>query len=122
MATADNLSGPQFGSTLAGYGFEHRMTDAAHPHHHLDITHEGQSVGWLRWASNDPGEHFQPGEISSLRVEHGHRRQGVASAAFQHAQGYDPPPVHSPRRTAAGDAWARAHGAGPAEKIIPDAD
>lgn len=69
----------------------------------------GQDVGWLNLGAS--------GQIADISVHHEHRRQGIATALWNHAvhhansTGGDVPwPEHSMNRTDAGDAWAHSLG------------
>lgn len=79
---------------------------------------EDRPVGRLSWAhaGSDPNERggYYPGEISSVRVNRGYQRRGIANAMMEHAHQLhqtgqvDTPPVHSTVRTPEGDSWADA--------------
>jgi hypothetical protein len=60
----------------------------------------------MRWKTE---ERDAPGEIDDIKVNHEHRRKGVATAMYNYAvaSGIEPAPEHSPARSIAGDAWAR---------------
>jgi len=95
-------------------------------------------LGHIQWAP--PGSRM-PGEITSLRVNplvsyggqmHEARRQGIATAMWQHAhelaatdpETFGPGPRHSSKRTPAGTSWAKSTGAKVPKltKPLPDED
>jgi GNAT superfamily N-acetyltransferase len=114
MAASDHL----------GLQFQHSEIDYhGDPMHRLTAHLPGQAepVGEMKWFTqprHDEGFlQYDAGEISRLRVDDGHRRQGIATGLWNEGQKYDPAPRHSPYRTDEGDAFARKMG-GP----LPDAD
>lgn len=61
------------------------------------------NVGGIKWRSDH--------EIDGLWVEPDYRRQGIATALYEKAQGHTEGKLkHSPYRTREGDAWARSVG------------
>jgi len=70
-------------------------------------TESGESVGNLFCDHS--------GKVQSIQVEPEHRRKGVATAMWEHAQGLAeqgkvPKPKHSSDRSDQGDAWAKSVG------------
>lgn len=62
----------------------------------------GSEVGRIYW-------HDSNGEIEKLWVDPMHRRKGIATALWEHANGAPgPTPQHSAWRTDDGDAWAKS--------------
>lgn len=72
-------------------------------------------IGSMHWY-HSPGSKFgherKPGEISTVEVMPDYRRQGVASAMYEHAKGnYSPVPLHtSTDMTPQGKKWAKSVG------------
>jgi hypothetical protein len=102
--------------TLEVWDPEHVDTSWAQAHPSIRGTYEGSEL--------DPGHrpiasmswHHKTGEIKGIYTSPQFQRQGVASSMWQEghrlAEGTRgvPAPKHSPQRTTAGDAWARAVG------------
>lgn len=101
MSASDSL-GPQFNFTPA----QPRSMEGPY-RHSLEAKVGDQTVGHLDWS-------HKSGEVHWIGVEDTHRRQGIATALWQHAQGIAAetrgvkPPRHSTDRTTLGDAWARS--------------
>lgn len=78
---------------------------AAEERPHMVLAHKGdQPVGYMAW---NPGY----GEIEDIEVHPEHRRQGVATAMYKHAQDWadktgEQSPEHSTLRTPAGFLWS----------------
>ena len=68
-------------------------------------------MGWNAGPKREPGP-VNRGEIEDIHVHSAYRRQGIASALYNVSRQMLPyvKPTHSPERTHAGDAWARAVG------------
>lgn len=100
MAASDSLSGYQFGHEKMG-----RMNV-------IRATHQGSDVGELSWADHrgSNARDLSPHEVGSVSVDPAHRRKGVATAMWGHAQGIDPEIAHSGEKTRAGAAWAKSVG------------
>jgi len=98
MSASDHLSPIQF--SFNDY------TSAANRYHTVRAkTPEGEHVGALSW-------HADRGDVEYVRVEDGHRRQGVATGMWNYAQGLKDvqTPRHAPAddRSADGKAWAKS--------------
>lgn len=78
--------------------------------HRVLANREGSTIGHISWSPREDGT------ITDIFVEAPYRRRGVASELFNRAthlssQFLDvPSPIHSTRRTAAGDLWAKSVG------------
>ena len=70
----------------------------------------GEVAGQMHWRKRGRGT--VPGRVDWISVEPQHRRQGLATQMWEHAQSLDlrPYPKHSNERTDEGDAWARSVG------------
>lgn len=81
--------------------------------------HHMVPIAWLRWMAGEDGE------ILDVYVAAEYRRRGLATVLLEVAtglaeeQGWSKP-EHSGQRTSSGEAWALAHGAGPATQLISD--
>lgn len=96
--------------------FEHYRPGKGY--HHVDAIREGLKAGHIRWSA-------ATGEITSLSVDPGLRRQGIATAMYNHAKSnYYPPPAHSSARSPEGSAFARSTGdkVPKLKKAIPSED
>ena len=86
--------------------------------HILEATSsKGEFLGSMSWYHNKtvPDKAAGPGEVihgavTDVGVLPAHRGQGVAPAIWKEAQGYSPPPAHSPSRTPDGEHFARKVG------------
>ena len=58
---------------------------------------------------NAPGK-VNHGQIAGVEVHPNHRRKGLATAMYQHAQREGIAPVHNSMRTDLGEAWAKGVG------------
>lgn len=54
--------------------------------------------------------HPETGEIHNILVDPERQRRGIATAMWQHAQQFSPPPVHSNVQTSQGKKWAASVG------------
>ncbi len=78
--------------------------------HRMLANKEGSTIGHVSWSPREDGS------ITDVFVEASYRRQGIASELFKRATHLSsqfsdvPTPVHNSRRTASGDAWAKAVG------------
>lgn len=79
------------------------------------IPQGGRRVGFLEWEQPENKRTFS--QITEVKVDPDHQRQGLATEALRHAQrvarasgGRIPEPLHSSWRTPEGDAWARSTG------------
>ena len=82
----------------------------AHPFQSVFAVRDGGVVGHLMWG---PGS----AHTGQLWVDPGHRRQGIATAMWGHAQNLDKPPIHHGDRSDMGDAWAHAVTPGVADRV-----
>jgi GNAT superfamily N-acetyltransferase len=105
-------------------------TDNIHP---LQFTHElnaktdkhtleahsagGEFLGSMSWHNTKtvPDKAAGPGEVihgavTDIGVLAEHRGKGIAPAMWKAAQGYSPPPAHSPSRTPEGEHFAKKVG------------
>jgi hypothetical protein len=98
-----DLNEIQFNYTPAT-GADPRRTD------HLAAMHEGRAIGQMTW---HPGN----GQLNSIAVDEGHRRQGLALDMMRHvrdnhmptmANGKTMPLTHSPYRDPDGEKFAQA--------------
>lgn len=91
-----------------GLQFQYFAPEMEHPEHEVQA-HLGEPIGIasMRWSSRG---------VINIEVDPEHQRQGVATAVWNEAHRLAeenariPKPKHSPDRTNAGDAWARAVG------------
>ena len=81
-----------------GLQFKHTEDDRFH---HLMVTGGGSGV--MHWSKDT-------GEVHKILVPERYQRQGIATAMYREAQGYDPPARHSPVQSVEGAAWARSLG------------
>ena len=102
--------------TLEAWSPEHAGTAWAQAHPSERDTYAGSSVDPGHRPISSMSWHHQTGEIKGVYTDPEHRRQGVASALYQHGQEIAgatrgvPKPRHSTFRTNSGDAWARSVG------------
>ena len=108
VTAVDNLQGLQFTHTLSA------QTDK----HTLEATSSGgEFLGSMSWyhTKTVPDKAAGPGEVihgavTDVGVLAEHRGKGIAPALWKEAQGYSPPPAHSPSRTPDGEHFARKVG------------
>ena len=82
--------------------------------HVLQVNKEDEPVAHMQW---NPDK----GEIADIHVEEPYRRQGIATSMWNKSQQWSADkgltsPVHNPKRTEAGDAWAKSVGGSVPEK------
>lgn len=79
----------------------------------------GRPVGRIQWLAKDaPSTMWDgggvleptPNAVTEVYVTPARRRQGIATALWNHAQSLPDPPRHSNERSLAGDAWAKKMG------------
>lgn len=96
MAAEDNLSGDQFARHLRVESDGEGVLNAFHP-----------TAGHVGQLDYDPDN----GIINVIYTSEEHRRKGVATAMWNHAQQHEKvKPRHSPSMTEEGHAWARSVG------------
>ena len=98
--------------TLEAWSPEHADTPWAREHPSSRVTWVGTDVDPGIKPIASMGWHHKTGEIRGVFTQEEHQRQGIASALFHEGSSIPgtPTPKHSPNRTRAGDAWARAVG------------
>jgi hypothetical protein len=94
-----------------GYSFKKGSSELPHV---LQVNKGDDPIAHMQW---DP----EKGKISDIHVEEPYRRQGVATSMWNKSQQWSKdngvtPPAHSPKRTEAGDAWAKSVGGSVPEK------
>jgi hypothetical protein len=108
---------------LSEYQFRYRPVKDSGPYvpeysHEVQAIHKetGERVGFASWS--------QSGNLWEIGVSEGHRRKGVATGMWNHAQNVAdsaagkgvnkriPMVEHSQNRTESGDAWAKSTGDG----------
>jgi len=106
MVASDNLQPQQFGKYRIRYLGVGRPNGPGAGMHQVEARIGRKHVGGMRWKAH---EFDEPGEIDDIKVNHEHRRKGVATAMYDYAvaSGVDPAPEHSGARSIAGDAWAK---------------
>lgn len=96
MAASDNLSGVQFQTESGLHG---PVVIASHPEH--------GEIGYM-----ELGPELSSGirKVQDINVAEPHRRRGIATGMWKHAEESGLQPSHSSMRTEAGDKWARRVG------------
>jgi hypothetical protein len=109
--------GPQFPLEMR---YSRNLDDNEAPEHSLTAHHpNGTKAGEMHWFGEDDRKNLYPQAIGKIDVPIQWRRQGIATAMWEHAHKLAasnlgiPAPIHHPERTAEGHAWSRA--------VTPDA-
>jgi GNAT superfamily N-acetyltransferase len=107
MVASDNISPQQFGKYRIRYTGVGKPGGPEAGAHRVEVRLGRQRVGGMSWRA-EGSKGYEPGEIDDIKVNHEHRRKGVATAMYNYAvaSGIEPAPQHSPARSIAGDAWA----------------
>lgn len=107
MSAPDNLSPRQFSAGGRDYVIE------ADPLQYRTVTAtpagNKNPVGRLSWYSDKVDDNLS-NKVAEVFVHPRHRRRGVATAMFEHAQQINPNVRHSHARTPDGRAWTAALG------------
>ena len=87
--------------------YDPKYPNEGRPRNSVTVAH----MDWNAGPKREPGPVHQ-GEIGDVYTHPAYRRQGMASALWNVSRQMLPytKPTHSPERTRAGDAWARAVG------------
>ena len=113
MSASDHLNNVQFSTAHQEWGGVQMGSTYAHngPAMHNGSRNLSNIVGVLQWGMEHPDG--EGPSIDKVWVHPAMRRAGVATAMLGAARSAGGVVNHSPARTDAGEAWARAQGAAP---------